>query len=190
MLYVQLYKSLYGLLRSVLLFYKKFKSELEAYGFVMNLYDPCVFNRNTADGNQHTVILHVDDGLAFHKKPIKNTKLLIYLNKIYGDGITFTRGKKFDYLGMDMDYTEKGVFQVSMIPYIDSTIDEFLQLIEGTSPTPAADHIFKVRVEGVVLMDEERAMAFHRTVAQLLFLCMRARRDIQTAVAFLETRVK
>jgi len=34
------------------------------------------------------------------------------------------------------------------------------------------------------------AMAFHRTVVQLLFLCMRARRDIQTAVAFLTTRVK
>ena len=77
-----------------------------------------------------------------------------------------------------------------MIPYIDSTIDEFPQLIEGTSPTPAADHLFKVREEGVVLLYEERAMAFHMTVAQLLFLCMRARRDIQTAVAFLTTRVK
>ena len=80
-------------MRSALLFYKKFKSELEAYGFVMNPYDPCVFNRDTADGNQHTVIFHVDDGLASHKNPIENTKLLIYLNKIYGDGITFTRGK-------------------------------------------------------------------------------------------------
>ena len=33
-------------------------------------------------------------------------------------------------------------------------------------------------------------MTFHRTVAQLLFLCMRARRDIQTPVAFLATRMK
>ena len=33
-------------------------------------------------------------------------------------------------------------------------------------------------------------MQFHRTVAQLLFLCTRARRDIQTAVFFLTTRVK
>ena len=44
-LYVQLYKSLYGLLRSALLFYKKFKRELEAYGFEMNHYYPCVFNK-------------------------------------------------------------------------------------------------------------------------------------------------
>ena len=115
-LYVQLYKSLYGLLRSALLFYKKFKSELEAYGFEMNPYDPCVFNKITDDGNQHTVIFHVDDGLASHVNPIENTKLLKYLNKIYGDGITFTRGKKFTYLGMDMDYTERKVLQVSMVP--------------------------------------------------------------------------
>ena len=33
-------------------------------------------------------------------------------------------------------------------------------------------------------------MAFHHTVAQLLFMATRARRDIQTAVAFLTTRVK
>ena len=80
-LYVQLYKSLYhGLLRSALLFYKKFKSELEAYGFEMNTYDPCVFNKITDDGNQHTVIFHVDDGLASHVNPIENTKLLKYLN--------------------------------------------------------------------------------------------------------------
>ena len=39
-------------------------------------------------------------------------------------------------------------------------------------------------------LDEEQAMAFHRTVAQLLFLCIRARWDIQTAVAFITTKVK
>jgi len=33
-------------------------------------------------------------------------------------------------------------------------------------------------------------MIFHRTVAQLLFFCTRARRDIRTAVGFLSTRVK
>jgi len=35
-LFVHLYKSLYGLLRSALLFYKKIGKELEAYGFAMN----------------------------------------------------------------------------------------------------------------------------------------------------------
>ena len=34
------------------------------------------------------------------------------------------------------------------------------------------------------------AKKFHRTVAQLLFLCKRARPDIETLVSFLTTRVK
>ena len=39
-------------------------------------------------------------------------------------------------------------------------------------------------------LNEEQALAFHHTVAQLLFMAMRARRDIQMAVAFLTTRVQ
>jgi hypothetical protein len=41
-----------------------------------------------------------------------------------------------------------------------------------------------------VLLEEERARAFHHDVAQLLFASSRARNDIQLAVSFLTTRVK
>ena len=41
-LYVRLKKALYGLLRSSLLLYRKLRGELEAYGFKINPYDPCV----------------------------------------------------------------------------------------------------------------------------------------------------
>merc|ERR1712197_5909 len=47
-LYVRLLKSLYGLMRSALLFYRKFRGELEAFEFVVNEYDPCVANLTTA----------------------------------------------------------------------------------------------------------------------------------------------
>ena len=43
-LYVQLYKSLYGLMRSALLFYRKLRKELEDYDFIVNSYDACVAN--------------------------------------------------------------------------------------------------------------------------------------------------
>ena len=39
-------------------------------------------------------------------------------------------------------------------------------------------------------LNEELVDAFHHTVYQLLFAANRARRDIQTAVSFLTTRVK
>jgi hypothetical protein len=44
-LYVKLQKALYGCLRSALLFYLKLLGDLEANGFVLNPYDPCVANK-------------------------------------------------------------------------------------------------------------------------------------------------
>ncbi len=57
--------------------------------------------------------------------------------------------------------------------------------------TPVHDQLFDIRdkMEAIEL-SKEQALAFHHTVAQLLFMAMRTRRDIQTAVAFLTTRVK
>ncbi len=40
------------------------------------------------------------------------------------------------------------------------------------------------------MLEEERRLIFHHTVAQLLLMLARARRDIQTVVAFLTTRVE
>jgi len=44
-LYVQLQKALYGMLKSALLFYKKLVSDLTHMGFTLNPYDPCVANK-------------------------------------------------------------------------------------------------------------------------------------------------
>ena len=62
---------------------------------------------------------------------------------------------------------------------------------QGSKINPHSDNLFTIREdEDRELLPEELASQFHRTVAQLLFLCMRARPDIQTAVSFLATRVK
>ena len=44
-LYVRLLKALYRCLRSALLFFNKLVADLEAYGFTINLYVPCVRKR-------------------------------------------------------------------------------------------------------------------------------------------------
>ena len=190
-MYVQLYKSLYGLLRSALLFYRKLRKELEAFGFEINPYDPCVANKMSECGHQQTVIWHVDDLQASHVDARENTKLIKYLRGIYGDKMTINRGKKHRYLGMDLDYSKPGVLSVSMIPYIQSILEDFPELITKSSRTPHTDNLFKVRDPSEAeYLPEEQAQQFHRVVAQLLFLSCRARRDIQTPVAFLTTRVK
>ena len=55
LLYVNMCKSLYGMLRSALLFYKNLVKDLEEYGFEMNPYDPCVANK-MVNGSQITVV--------------------------------------------------------------------------------------------------------------------------------------
>ena len=78
-----------------------------------------------------------------------------------------------------------------MIEYIKWTIADFPEEITSTKTTPAADWLFDVRPEGeAAILPEEQAVAFHHAVAQLLFLCNRSWRDIQTAVLFLMTRVR
>ena len=78
-----------------------------------------------------------------------------------------------------------------MIPYLKGIIAEFPELIKGRAATPATEQLFTVRDEKEARpFKEERALAFHHTVAQLLFMATRTRRDIQVAVAFLTTQVK
>jgi hypothetical protein len=55
--------------------------------------------------------------------------------------------------------------------------------------TPAASHLFIVN-EQAQQLSEASAELFHRNTEKLLFLCKRARPDVQTPVAFLCTRVK
>ena len=100
-------------------------------------------------------------------------------------------GKKHDYLGVDMEFCDDGALEVSMIDYLKNVINDFPELIKGRAATPAHDKLFVIRDENEARkLNEEQALAFHHTVAQLLFMATRARRDIQTAVAFLTTRVK
>ena len=70
-------------------------------------------------------------------------------------------------------------------------MEEWPEQLTSTKATPASDNLFTVRDENErELLPPELASQFHRTTAQLLFLTMRARPDIQTAVSFFTTRVK
>jgi hypothetical protein len=92
---------------------------------------------------------------------------------------------------MDMAFNKDGMLEVLMITYLKNVIEQFSEEISGRTSSPAAEHLFAVRDKSKArVLEEERALAFHHTVAQLLFMCTRAWQDIQTGVAFLTTRVK
>ena len=142
-------------------------------------------------GKQIFVIWHVDDLMMSCEDNFELTKLSCYLANIYGTKLAMHLGNKHDYLGMDFEFMNNGSLEVSMFKYLDSIIDEFPELITGKAVTPAADHLFSVRdADEAKCLPEQKAISFHHTTAQLLFLRLRARRYIQTAVSFLTTRVK
>ena len=100
--------------------------------------------------------------------------------------LTITRGKVHDYLGMTIDYTTvPGKVLIIMADYIDNILNELPTDMDGESASPAANHLFQVNESGAEPLGNEQATMIHRNVAKLLFLCKRARPDIQTAVAFL-----
>ena len=89
---------------------------------------------------------------------------------------------------MTLDYTVPKNVSIQMVEYVQKIIEDFPEEISTAAKTPAAEHLFKVNDEAKKI-DEERAEIFHMTIAKCLFLCKRARPDIQVAVAFLSTRV-
>ena len=190
-LYVQVLKALYGMLQSSLLFYKKLKKDLENIGFIVNPYDPCVANK-MVNNHQHTVTWHVDDLKSSHIDPKVNDDFHKWLEKTYGDPnigqVKAVRGKVHDYLAMNLDYQITGVVKINMVNYVKTMIEEFPEKV-GNSTCPWNANLFKVDQKSPKL-SKEKAEIFHTFVAKGLFLCKRARSDIQPAIAFLSTRVK
>jgi hypothetical protein len=189
-LYLKMQKALHGLLRSTLLFYNKLVADLESDDFVLNPYDLCTANK-VVDGKQMTACWHVDDLKVLHCDPVQVTIFGEWLSKKYGVAVATQWGKVHDYLGMIFNFSPKGKVIVTMMEYVKNIINDFPEEIVGTKTSPAADHLFTVRDLSLVkVLPEEQAMAFHRTTAQLLFLSVRAQRDIQPATDFLTTRVR
>ncbi len=56
-LYVQLKKAVYGMMKSTLLFYRKLVADLTSLGYKINPYDPCAANK-IINGKQMTICWH------------------------------------------------------------------------------------------------------------------------------------
>ena len=188
-LFVELVKALYGTIRAALIFWHKFTKQITKWGFTVNPYDWCVANKMVCK-SQLTITWHVDDLKISHVDKEVLEDLLKQLNGAFGkDGpLTIHRGKKHDYLGMWLDFSLDGKVQVQMFDYIDNMLADLPEDMCGMVTSPTADHLFTINDTGRKLTWEQSEM-FHHTFAKLLFLCKRARPDIQTSVAFLPTHV-
>jgi hypothetical protein len=93
------------------------------------------------------------------------------------------KGDVHDYLGIDMDFSEAGKVKMSMIKHLQKVFDDFPEEIGRAASSPASDHLFQVRDPAETeklgkFLSKERKKDFHHSVAQLLFVSTRVRRDI------------
>jgi hypothetical protein len=153
-LYVKMLMALYGMLIASILYYKKFRKDIELVGFEVNPYDICVANR-TVNGKQHTVTWHVDDLKSTHEDPKVNDNFHIWCEKIYGSDkvghVKVVRGKVHDYLAMILDYSTPGALKLDMKYYIRNMVEEFPYAIKAIKTTPWTEKLFKVNSESKYL---------------------------------------
>ena len=80
---------------------------------------------------------------------------------------------------------------ISQIKYLHKILEEFPEVVTSSKSCPFSDHLFKIQEDkDRYILCKEMANQFHCTVSQLLFLCKRARPDVEMLVYFLTTRVK
>ncbi len=94
---------------------------------MVNPYDPCVANKEF-NGSQMTVTWHVDDLKVSHVEETEVEKFVDFLKANFEKNdlkVTHHRGAIHNYLGIGLDYSEKGKFEVSMIPYLCRLLDGF-----------------------------------------------------------------
>jgi hypothetical protein len=192
-LYVVVLRAIYGMLQASLLWYNKFKKDLEKEGFKFNPYDPCVANWEV-NGTPHTILFHVDDLKCSHKDSSVNDKFAKWLEQKYGTygKVKIHRGKIHNYLGMMLNFEHKGKMQVDMGDYIKGMLESFPIKFRknDVAKTPADENLFGQKAESVQKLEKDKAEVFHTTVAQGLFVAKRARPDLNLTIAYLCTRVQ
>ncbi len=70
-----------------------------------------------------------------------------------------------------MEFMSKGMLQVLMVTYLKNVIVGFSEVTTGKATMLTADNLFTIRDKKETrLLDKERVIVFHDTVAQLLFM--------------------
>jgi hypothetical protein len=184
--------ALYGMMIASILYYKKFRKDIESIGFEVNPYNICVANRQV-NGKQHTVTWHVDDLKSSHEDSRVNDDFEAWCEKMYGSDqvghVKVVRGKEHDYLAMILNFTDSGAMKVDMRYYIDGMLEDFPFPVQSTAKTPWTEKLFKVDSASKHLDDERRSI-FHTFTMKAMFLSKRARPDINPAIGFFAGRVK
>lgn len=188
---VRLKKALYGCIQSAKAWFDKLTADLKGLGFLPNPTDPCVFNRTEENGQQTTIVAHVDDLMVTGANETTLDSVIQQLDNLYTEGdakITVQRGRRIEYIGMVFVFNSDKTVSITM----DGFVCDFLLGVEdipGTDTSPASKNLFNVRADAAGL-DAARRERFHSIMAKILYLAKRVRPDLLVSVAYLVRRVQ
>ena len=120
-LYLQVLRAIYGCLESALLWYNLYSSTLQKMGFTLNPYDLCVANK-IISGSQCSVVFYVDDNKISHKDPSVVDNVVKELKSYFGD-LTIQKGRKFNYLGMNIHIIEDRKVVIEIRRHIEEALE-------------------------------------------------------------------
>ena len=177
-IYVQLDKSLYGLVESAALWYQECTEQLTSLGYRRSLVDPCLFHDK--DGNS-SINIHVDDFLCSFKTTEERDRIHTYFKT---KQCTIVE-QDLDFLHMHIQRCPNGNITLDMEAYITSNLAKWK--VTGNAPYPANANLFNTSNESPPAKDGKR---YTSIVMSLMYLALRARPDILLALSFLATRCK
>ena len=174
-MYVELLKALYGTLQAAQLFWEKLQAKLvKDWGFVPNRYDSCMVNKKVG-GKQLTVAWHMDDLKVLHEEERVLDEFIAMMEEEFGQDapLSVSWGLVQEYLGMTLDFSERGRVVVKMSNYVKNMLNDAPASMDGKAVTPAAAHLFKVDTEDPKLLSKEKKELFVHLVMQGLYLSQR-----------------
>ena len=119
-IYLELLKSLYRMLILPLLFYQKFRKDIESIGFKVKCYDTCVA-KNITRNKKITITWHVDDLKVSHSEKDVVGSFIEWTKETYEyvTKLNPSKGKIHDYVSMTLDSMTPGEVKVYMKEGID-----------------------------------------------------------------------
>ena len=151
-------------------------------------------NKKTKDGVA-TIGIYVDDILLTCSSPSLADTTIQDLEKEYKQ-LKVTRGTTHNYLGMVLDFTQKGVVrecqsgmteEITRAPGVD-TLTVALGPSEEKPKTPGTELLFSSSDRSPAL-DPPLTKIVHSLTARILFVANRARPDMLTFISFMTKRV-
>ena len=105
--------------------------------------------------------------------------------------LTVNSGKFHKYLGITIDFSEKGKVKFTMYDYIANILEELPEDMKtGEAAKPAGNNLFNTNKDNPEKPRKEESITLHNVTENLLYLTKRARPYLQLGVALLCTRNK